>query len=82
MNLPRGWTRNKRALLIYKWGNKCTWCGISYRYAQLELAHKSPTGLKGKGRGSRERLYDVIRNPNSYILLCHNCHAKLDGRKA
>ena len=46
-----------------------------------EMAHVQPTGLNGLGRGRKERYYDYKKHPESYKLLCHKCHKKLDGRR-
>lgn len=70
-----GWHRAKRAQAIAERGGACEECGSTYR---LEFAHIRPTGLVGPGRGYNERVLDVMRNPKSYRLLCHNCHVRLD----
>jgi hypothetical protein len=57
-------------------GGYCRKCGET---EQLEFAHTKPTGLKGAGRGARRRFLDVVRNPDSYELLCRKCHGELDG---
>jgi predicted restriction endonuclease len=35
--------------------------------------------LNGRGRGRKERYYDVIRNPTSYLLMCKDHHEMYDG---
>lgn len=53
------------------YGGKCWICGSTDK---LEFAHIIPTGLYGMGRGKRNRLKDVINNPECYALLCNYCH--------
>ncbi len=69
------WAKKQRALLLSKWGHTCFRCGSKVR---LEFAHKRPTELHGQGRGRKERVSDVRRNPDAYVLLCHDCHAWFD----
>jgi hypothetical protein len=63
---------NKRIVIIRKallqaYGNRCTVCGST---ENLEFAHKVPTGLSGRGRGRKERYYDIIKYPLDYTLTC------------
>jgi len=60
-----------REELIKKFGGKCIICGSTL---DLEFAHIKPTKLGGRGRGRKERYYDVLKNPNCYALTCkeHN----------
>lgn len=65
-------------------GGKCKDCGyVGY----LEFAHVKPTdikrngaGRKRRGRGGRDRYYDIKNNPDCYRLLCRDCHDVMDGR--
>jgi len=66
-------------------GNKCQYCGYS---GYLEFAHIKKTkvhsvgnGRKRRGRGMVARYYDIKNNPESYRLLCRDCHDILDGRQ-
>jgi len=70
-----------------QWGGKCVKCGVTRskkklrgKVGPLEFAHLpgKPTGLCGRNRGSRAVYLDVIRHPQCYVLLCHECHALLD----
>ena len=61
--------------LLNEFGNKCISCGADY---DLEFAHIRPTKLSGKGRGRKERYFDIRKNKTSYILLCHFCHLEYD----
>lgn len=44
----------------------------------LEFAHIKPTGLCGRGRGLRNRYFDILRNPDCYQLMCSACHKWMD----
>ena len=57
-------------------GNSCFNCGSQNN---LEFAHLKPTKLKGTGRGLKYRYLDIIRNLNSYTLLCKQCHTEMDN---
>jgi predicted restriction endonuclease len=59
-------------------GNKCKKKGCNEQY-ELQFAHIKPTELNGRGRGRKERYYDVIRNPTSYLLMCKDHHEMYDG---
>jgi hypothetical protein len=60
-----------RIALLHAYGDQCSVCGSK---ENLEFAHKVPTGLSGRGRGRKERCYDVIKFPLDYNLTCkkHN----------
>lgn len=58
-------------------GGKCEKCGSRRR---LQFAHRAPTKLMGRGRGSRERYYDIKKHPAAYILVCRQCHISVDFR--
>ena len=51
---------------------RCEICGSQF---SLEFHHLRGTKVRGRGRGSWERLNDIRLNPDAYILLCDNCHA-------
>lgn len=44
----------------------------------LQFAHVKRTKLNGRGRGRKERYYDVVKNPDCYILLTKDCHKRFD----
>ena len=73
------WIKKARKKLIEKFGGKCSFCGAKI---DLQFAHRTDTDLTGKGRGRKERYYDVVKNPDAYILLCENCHLIYDGKQA
>jgi hypothetical protein len=63
-------------------GDRRQQCGLSETEdagpIRLEFAHVALTGVKGRGRGSYQRLRDVEKNPECYRLLCRSCHMNLD----
>lgn len=77
-NTTNEWAKERRKRLLEEWGGQCLFCG---KRGKLEFAHLEETELKGRGRGRKERLYDVIRHPNSYVLLCKKNHRELDRGK-
>lgn len=68
-------TSELMAELRADWGGRCEECGRTY---DLEFAHIRPNGLKGEGRGSRQRYYNIRKNPQDYRLLCRLCHHDFD----
>lgn len=60
---------------MVEYGGECEECSTT---SKLEFAHKETTGLNGWGRGRKERVYDVIKNPDKYRLLCKDCHKRYD----
>jgi hypothetical protein len=61
--------------LRQKFGGRCVVCGF---IAPLEFAHIKPTKLSGDGRGQRARYYDIVNNPDAYVLMTTNCHKDFD----
>lgn len=74
----KSYRRDLRRKLKSLFGSRCLACGAT---RQLQFAHVTPTELKGLGRGSTKRLYDVIHNPDCYVLLCPSCHYDYDKVK-
>ena len=76
MSYQSNYFRKKFQELRNYYGNKCFFCGQTYR---LEFAHKRPTKLNGKGRGRQERYYDIKNNLDCYMLTCskHNYLAEV-----
>lgn len=68
-----GWVKNKLAELRKLRNGKCADCGNT---ENLEFHHLVPTGLKGMGRGSYARCRDISLHPESYVLVCADCHLK------
>jgi hypothetical protein len=77
MTRSTAWMRLKREGLIAAFGGCCQACGSKDR---LEFAHVVPTPCRGMGRGSTQRVRDVVQHPRAYVLLCVDCHDSLDGR--
>lgn len=71
------WARAKRAEMVKYFGGCCQTCGDD---SFLEFAHVKPTKCTGSGRGSTQRIYDVMTHLSHYILLCADCHDSYDGR--
>lgn len=66
-----------RLELIQEWGGSCCFCP-EQDPELLEFAHVSLTELKGRGRGRKERYYDVKKHPEAYLLMCKACHEIYD----
>ncbi len=58
-------------------GNKCNICGSKNN---LQFAHIKVTSVLGNGRGMKKRYYDIVKNRDSYVLLCEKCHYKFDRK--
>jgi hypothetical protein len=69
------WSKRKRLEKIVERGSCCELC---YDIENLEFAHIFSTSLNGQGRGQWKRTLDLLTNPEAYLLLCKNCHTKLD----
>ena len=52
-------------------------CSVT-NLGMLQFAHLKPTGLSGPKRGRKERLSDVLNNPDCYALLCEDHHEDFD----
>lgn len=76
-NHMNAWIKTKMQQL--REGSKCVMCGTNQ---DIEFAHKNPTKLSGKGRGRKERYYDILNNPDCYIPLCKQHHKEYDNEKA
>jgi len=69
-------------ILKKEFGGKCLNCGS---IINLQFAHIKETGLNGRGRGRKERYYDIRKYPKCYILLCggddgiSGCHQQYDA---
>lgn len=65
----------KREQYLLLFGNCCMFCFSNKR---LEFAHTRETELSSIGRGSNQRIIDVMHNLDAYLLLCHDCHQVFD----
>lgn len=74
--------QKKRLNLILEHGDICYLClKVKGFNRKLEFHHLKPTGLNGEGRGFDNRIRDIVKHPDSYILLCRKCHEKAHGFK-
>lgn len=77
-------TANKKAvrtreILHERYGGKCWFEGCEENEMEkLEFAHIFETKLKGQGRGRKERIYDVSKNPGAFAYVCKYHHGLLD----
>lgn len=76
-NRHNEYAKKRRKTLLAEFDDRCKTCGCEEK---LEFAHTHKTGLGGSGRGRKERLFDVIKNRDAYILLCKTCHKAYDRR--
>ena len=60
-------------------GGACAQCQATQDTKPLEFAHLEPTGLNGRSRGKSRRLFNILKHPDKYVLLCVDCHDDLDG---
>ncbi len=85
MTPANAWAKSQILRLRAARGNACEDCGRSLRIARgkpnLQFAHLQPTGLSGEGRGRKERVIDIRRHPESYKLLCVDCHLSFDAQE-
>ena len=65
--------------LIDDSGGACAQCQATQNTKPLEFAHLEPTGLNGRSRGKSRRLFNILKHPDKYVLLCVDCHDDLDG---
>lgn len=77
-NPANEWIKKRRKRLLEEWGGECLFCGST---ENLQFAHLEETEVKGWGRGRKERIYDVIRHPDCYVLLCSKNHREFDKRE-
>jgi hypothetical protein len=68
-----------REILHERFGGKCWFesCEES-EMEKLQFAHIFKTTRHGQGRGRKERIYDVSKNPGSYAYVCKYHHGLLD----
>ena len=75
-NAPGYYTR-AMADLRETWGGRCV---VDSSTDRLQFAHLKKTELSGtNGRGLPQRVHDIRRHPDRYVLLCQDCHVKLDN---
>ena len=79
-NHPNKWIKEAFKILREEFGGFCQNCGKRNYKDNLEFAHIKPTDLNGRGRGRKERYYDIKNNKDHYKLLCKSCHKELDKK--
>jgi hypothetical protein len=86
MSAPTAWIKRSMEQERLKRGNACQNTGCDSPDARLHFAHvkRTPCTAHGRehakrGRGRVERLQDIRRNPDAYILLCYTCHRRFDN---
>lgn len=72
------WVQRKREEIKKKLNFTCQRCNEVTPEERLDFAHKEPTELNGRGRGSFTRIKDVLNNPQKYCMLCMGCHEACD----
>src|SRR2546427_384454 len=55
-------------------------CGRCGTHILIEFAHLTETKVNGKGRGRKERFYDILKHPEAYAPLCHEHHEMFDAK--
>lgn len=71
------YTVKKIDKLRKEYGGVCHWNGCTTK-KNLQFAHRFPTKVSGKGRGSWIRFKDIIEHPLNYTLLCTIHHIEFD----
>ena len=67
------------AVKVLFYGSRCAICGEIQDPDTLDFAHVKPTELSGRGRGRKERYYDVVNNLDCYRCMCREgCHKFYD----
>jgi len=79
MNQMNKWIREQFNRLYLFYNKRCALCGVPDTMNNLEFAHIRETGLTGRGRGRKERYYDIINNLDAYRLMHHDCHTYYDS---
>jgi len=74
------WIKLKRSELRVFFGSRCN-NPFCQSLDNLEFAHLTETEIKGHGRGLHQRILDVNKNRDKYILLCKTCHMEFDNNE-
>ena len=78
-NRQNEYVKRRWQQLIDDSGGACAQCHATQDTKPLEFAHLEPTGLNGRSRGKSRRLFNILKHPDKYALLCVDCHDDLDG---
>lgn len=78
------WAKQQMPKLRSQYGNQCAICGEQLHLDEkgrpnLQFAHSKSTGIRGSGRGRKERIADIRKHPQAYRLLCIDCHLETDA---
>lgn len=76
-NYTNEWIAKKFSELRELYGGVCNHPNCKTT-KNLEFAHIEPTDLSGRGRGRKERYYDIVKHPSHYVLLCKYHHLEYD----
>lgn len=69
-----------RKNLIKAYGGFCWFCyKVFNNTSKVQFHHIKNTNLNGRGRGRKERYYDILNNPNCYVPLCPRCHKLIES---
>lgn len=71
------WIKKIRPRLENQFGGVCQELGCT-QTQRLHFAHLKPTSLNGRGRGRKERYFDIKKHPKHYLLLCKRHHKEMD----
>lgn len=87
------WTREFRRRIRIFFGYKCVECGTPQNEKLLHCHHiyydkkaccsvnEDGTYLSNLGIKGNPQSFEIIGDPNKFILLCDSCHAKSSGKK-
>ena len=74
-NYMNKWIKKAFQKLRDEFGGCCQKCKDT---ENLEFAHVLDNEFNGRGRGRKERYYNIKNNKQDYILLCESCHSEFD----
>jgi len=80
-NLSNLWFKGKIAGLRKQRNNLCAICKKKGNSRTLEFAHIHRTPITRQPRGRKERYYDILKHPKSYILAHRDCHRKKHAKQ-
>lgn len=67
-------TRKAKQELVDYFGNKCLDCGNTFPNCVYDFHHLDPTIKEGKTRLSQKRKTQMLKEKETCVLLCANCH--------
>lgn len=77
---------NRRIQLVKEFGGKCRFCDAregsinpeTGKERHLEFAHKVNWRISGMNRGRNQRILEIQRHKDRFLLLCTSCHRRYD----